>query len=219
MSKLILYNYFRSSTSYRVRMALHFKGLDFEYRPVHLLNNGGEQNQPEYRKINPIGGVPALVDGDFVLAQSLPIIEYIDEKFPQPPLFPKDLQNKSLVRQVCENINCDIHPMQNLKVLGYLQSEFKITDEQKSKWIDHWITKGFAATEQIIAKTTGTYAFGDSVTAADIFITAQVVTAQRFNVSFSQHKTIAKVFENTTKLEAFQKAHPKNQPDTPPEMR
>lgn len=219
MSKLILYNYFRSSTSFRARAALYLKGLDFEYRAVHLLNNGGEQNQPEYRKINPIGGVPALVDGDFVLSQSLPIIEYLDEKYPQIPLFPKDLRTKSVVRQVCENINCDVHPLQNLKVLSYLQNEFKITDEQKQKWVETWITKGFAACDQIISKSAGLYSFGDSVTAADIFITAQVTTAQRFQVDFAKHKFISRVFDNCMKLEAFQRAHPKNQPDTPVELR
>lgn len=220
MAQLKLYNYFRSSTSYRARIALHLKKLDFEYKPIHLLNNGGEQHSAEYRALNPVGGVPTLIDGDQVISQSFAIIEYLDEAFLQTyQLLPKDPYLRAKVRQVCENINADIHPLQNLKVMQYLEKKHGYTQEQKEEWSQKWIHEGLSATEKILEKTAGTYAFGENVTAADLFIVPQLFSSERFKVDISKYSLLSRINANCAKLEAFQKAHPFKQVDTPAEMR
>lgn len=220
MAQLKLYNYFRSSTSYRARIALHLKKLEFEYKPIHLLNNGGEQHSAEYRALNPVGGVPTLVDGDKVISQSFAILEYLDDAFPQTyQLLPKDPYLKAKVRQVCENINADIHPLQNLKLMQYLEKKHGYTQEQKDEWAQKWIHEGLGATEKILAATTKTYAFGDQVTAADLFIIPQVFSSLRFKVDISKYPIISKINDNCLKLEAFQRSHPGKQIDTPADAR
>jgi maleylacetoacetate isomerase len=220
MNQIKLYNYFRSSTSYRVRIALHLKKLDFEYIPVHLLNNGGEQNAEAYRKLNPVGGVPTLAIGEQIISQSFAILEYLDDAFPHTyQLLPKDPYQKAKIRQVCENINADIHPLQNLKVTQYLEKKHAYTQEQKNEWCQKWIQEGFKATEKILSATAKTYSFGDTVTAADLFIVPQVFSANRLKVDVSQFEILSKIDQNCLKLEAFQKAHPHKQIDTPPDLK
>lgn len=219
MSDLVLYNYFRSSTSYRIRIALHWKGLPFEYRPVHLLKDGGEQNKSQYRNLNPMGGVPTLQHKGRVIAQTMAILEYLEECFPQKPLLPADLYERALVRQICENINSDIHPLGNLKVTQYLTTQLGVSEEAKQQWLTHWITQGFSAVEEILEKTAGTYCVGNTVTAADVFLIPQVVTAQRFHISIDAFPHLKRIFEVCSTLPEFQAAHPGRQIDTPAEFK
>ncbi|MBC7465583.1 MAG: maleylacetoacetate isomerase [Bdellovibrio sp.] len=220
MKNLILYNYFRSSTSYRARIALELKKLNYEYYPIHLINNGGEQHSEDYRKLNPMGGIPTLVHDGKVIGQTMAILQYLDDAFPQTQqLFPKDFFEKAKVIQFCENINTDIHPVQNLKVLKYLKKNFSTTEEQNEHWVQHWITEGFHAVEKMAGETSKDYCFGSSVTAADIFLIPQMVTAQRFHTDLSPFPTLNKIYKNCLELEAFKKAHPFRQVDTPEDMR
>jgi maleylacetoacetate isomerase len=220
MSDLKLYNYFRSSTSYRVRLALEIKNLNYEYIPVHLLNNGGEQNSTTYRALNPMGGVPTLVHKDFTLAQSDAIIEYLDEAFPGThKLFPAQLTQKAKVREFCQIINADIHSYGNLKTLQYLEKNFHATDDIKNKWINDWFTAGLTACETILSKTAATYCFGETLSAADCFLIPLIFTSNRFKVDLSKFKTIQRINENCFGRAEFQKAHPFRQIDTPAELR
>lgn len=216
--KLILFNYFRSSTSYRARIALHWKGLDFDYKPVHLLNNGGEQHLAEYRQLNPAGEVPTLMHGQRVIAQSMAIIQYLDEVFPQQALFPKEAFQKAKVFQFCENINCG-HSVHNLKVLSFLEKEFGADQGKKDLWLKEWMGRVFESSEKLLSQTAGKHCFGDTVTAADVFLVPHVFSAARFNVDTSKYSTITRVCENALKLEAFIKAHPMKQIDTPADLK
>lgn len=220
MSNLKLYNYFRSSTSYRVRIALELKALKYTYVPVHLINNGGEQNTDSYRELNPLGGVPTLVHNEKVLSQSFAIIEYLDEVFHEStPLFSENAFEKAKIHQVCEIINADIHPLQNLKVTKYLEEELKVTKEQKAIWINKWISEGLTAFEKVIEPFSGKYCFGSSVTGADLFLIPQLFSAERFQVDLSKFKLLADINNNCLALESFKKAHPFRQSDTPPELK
>lgn len=220
MSNLILHNYFRSSTSYRVRIALELKGLKYEYRPVHLVANGGEQNLPAYRQLNPIGGVPTLIHNGKAISQSLAIIEYLDEIFKLPmPLFSDDAFETAKIRQVCETINAEIHPLQNLKVTQFLETQMNISPEQKNKWLNKWISDGLKAFEESILPFAGKYCFGDRVTAADLFLIPQLFSSLRFGVDVSGYKTLVQINENCLLLEAFKNAHPHRQPDTPADLK
>lgn len=218
MSDLALYNYFRSSASYRVRIALHWKELQFDYRPVHLLENGGQQHSPAYKALNPASEVPTLVHQGQVLSQSMAILHYLDETFPTKLLFPRSPFLKAKVLQFCEGINCT-QPLQNLKVLQYLENSLKITAEQKSEWLQRWIGGNLGNCEKMIEPTAGTYCFGDEITAADVFLMPQLFTSKRFNIDLSKYPTLLRVQENCDQLEAFQKAHPFHQIDTPTELR
>lgn len=215
--ELKLYNYFRSSPSYRVRIALHMKGLEFEYKPIHLLKNGGEQYSPEYQKINPAREVPALIHEGQIITQSVAIIEYLDETFPNPALYPKEPGARARIRQYCEIINCT-HPLQNLKVQQYLEKEFGAKDADKAKWLTNWMSQSFSALEELLHHTAGTYCWGDQVTAVDLFLIPQIFAGERFAVPMENFKTINRINENCLKLEAFKKAHPLCQIDTPPEL-
>lgn len=217
MADFILYNYFRSSTSYRTRIALNYKKIPFEYKVVHLLK--GEQHRPEYRTLNPLGGVPTLVHQGKVIPDSFAIIEYLDEVVPAPPLLPPDAYSRARVRQVCEIINSSLHPMGNLKTLQYLEKIHGYTQEQKEAWVQHWSQQGLDALEKNLQSLAGTYCFGESVTMADVFVVPQVFTCQRFKVDMTSYPLIMKIHENCQKLEAFQKAHPFRQIDTPEENR
>ncbi|MBY0554476.1 maleylacetoacetate isomerase [bacterium] len=219
MENLNLYNYFRSSTSYRARIALELKQLKYTYTPVHLINNGGEQNSSDYRKLNPMGGVPTLIHDGKTLSQSFAIVEYLDEVFPDHvSFFPKDSFMKAKIKQACEIINADIHPLQNLKVTNFLEKDLKISAEQKNQWLTKWITEGLTAFENTIAPYAKQYCFGDQVTAADIFLIPQLFTATRFNVDFSQFTILSKINENCLAQQAFKKAHPYRQSDTPKDL-
>lgn len=218
MSDLVLYNYFRSSTSYRARIGLHLKNLSYVYKPIHLLNNGGEQHTLEYRKLSPAGEVPTLVHGSNVLGQSMAILEYLDEVFPQHPLFPKNPLEKAHMRQVCEGINCS-HSLQNLKVLQFLEKEFGFSQEQKDQWTAEWIGRILLSTEKLISETAGDFAFGNSVSAADAFIVPQMFSAQRFKVETKKYALLTRINDNCLKHPAFVKAHPFRQIDTPADLR
>lgn len=220
MENIILYNYFRSSTSYRVRIALNIKNLTYEYKPIHLLNNGGEQNQEAYRKINPVGGVPTLIHNGFILSQSSVIIEYLDEAFPQTyALFPKELKTKSLVKQLCQIINADLHAYSNLKTLQYLEKKLSISGEDRKIWIHYWMQAGLSACEKILSDTADRFCFGSEVTAADLFLTPHMTTAERFEVDIKSFPLAYKVYQNCLSHPAFIKAHPFRQIDTPAELR
>ena len=219
MSDITLYNYFRSSTSYRARIALHYKNIPFEYKPVHLVNKDGEQNSAEYLKLNPAGEVPTLVHAGKVIAQSFAIIEYLDEVYNSPALFPKDAYHRAKVRQFCENINSFIHPLGNLKVQQYLEKKHGYTTEDKNAWVAHWTAKGLTATEKILSEFSGKYCFGDEITAADLFLVPQVFSSERFGVDLKPYSKIRAVNENCLQIDAFKKAHPLRQIDTPEENR
>lgn len=217
-SEFQLYNYFRSSASYRVRIALHYKQIPFEYIPVHLLRGGGEQYLDTYKEMNPLAQVPTLVhrkDGHpHVISQSVAIIEYLEEIFPNnPPLFPKDSFERALVRQSVETINSMAQPFGNLSTLGYLQKEFGITDTQKEKWIQHWAAKALGALERIAESHGKAFSCGSNVSAADLFLVPQLFTSRRFKVDLSPYPRLLEVEDNCLSLEAFQKAHPEKQID------
>lgn len=220
MDKLTLYNYFRSSTSYRVRIALELKKLDYSYIPVHLLNNGGEQNLEAYRKLNPSGGVPTLVHGDKVISQSFAIIEYLDDAFPESyQLMPKDSFKKAKIRQFCEIINADMHALQNLKLLQYLEKKHNYSQEDKDKWCQHWIHQNFVALEKMMALFSKDFCFESDISAADAFLIPQVVTAERFKTDLSAYPNILRVFKNCLQQAEFVKSHPFRQIDTPEDLR
>ncbi len=220
MSQLALYNYFRSSTSYRVRIALHYKNLDFEYKPIHLLNQGGEQNLPEYRKLNPSGGVPSLVHNGKTISQTMAIFLYLDEAFPDSPnLFPKNAYGKAKVAQICEMVNSDIHPLTNLKMTQYLDNKLKLSDQQKKEWTEKWVPDGLAAIEKVLAQTAGNYCYGDSLTAADMFLIPQIFTAVRAELDLKSYPTITRINEKCLALQVFRHSHPNSQIDTPEEFK
>ena len=216
MTEFILHNYFRSSTSYRVRIALNLKGLNFEYKPVNLLKS--EQQSAEYLKMNPIGGVPTLIHNGKNIPDSTAIIEYLEEVVPEPALLPANKYQRARIRQVCELINSATHPLGNLRVQKYLENNHGFKSEDKEIWIRFWYEKGLDATEKTVQEFAGTYCFGDTVTMADLFLIPQLTTAERFKMDLTQYPTLLKVYNNCNKLEAFQKAHPFRQPDTPPEL-
>ena len=211
-----LYTYFRSSAAYRVRIALHLKGLPYTAVPVHLLRDGGQQNQADYRARSPLGTVPALETGDgAVLTQSLAIIEYLDELQPQPPLLPGDALGRARVRALAQTIACDIHPVNNLRVLQYLSRELGADAAQKDRWVRHWIDAGLAAVEALLARdsATGRFCHGDTPTLADCCLIPQVFNARRFHCALDALPTICRIVDSGEALPAFQHAAPGQQPD------
>lgn len=208
-----LYGYWRSTAAYRVRIALHLKGIDFESISVHLVKNGGEQHNDSYVAINPNRLVPTLVDGDFSIHQSLAIIDYIEAIGTGLSLYPDSIQTKAKVQALALDIACEIHPLNNLRVQQYLANALGLENKAKSVWVDHWMTIGFNAVEKQLVKTAGCYCFEDQITVADICLVAQVYNAHRFNVDMSAYPYINRVVDNCNKLEAFQLALPENQKD------
>jgi maleylacetoacetate isomerase len=210
-----LYSYFRSSASYRVRIALNLKGLQHQTIPVHLLRNGGEQLSPQYRQLNPDGLVPALAVDGATLTQSLAIIEYLEEAYPEPPLLPQSALDRAYVRGIALSIACDIHPLNNLRVLRYLSGELKIAEDDKNAWYRHWCEQGLAALETLLAKDqrVGRFCYGDTPTLADCCLVPQVANARRLDCDLSAMPTIVRINEACLALEAFAKAAPAQQPD------
>ncbi|KVQ15507.1 maleylacetoacetate isomerase [Burkholderia ubonensis] len=210
-----LYSYFRSSASYRVRIALHLKQLPFDYVPVHLLRDGGQQLKDEYRALSPDSLVPTLVDGDAALQQSLAIVEYLDETHPEPPLLPKAPLDRAYVRSIALQIACEIHPLNNLRVLKYLKHMLQVPEEAKNDWYRHWIEAGFATLEARLANDprTGKLCFGDTPTLADICVVPQVFNANRFAIDTSRFPTIQRIYDQAMTLDAFKAAAPGAQPD------
>jgi maleylpyruvate isomerase len=209
---MILYDYFRSSAAYRVRIALNLKGLTAERRFIHLRK--GEQRAPEYLDLNPQGLVPMLVVDDRRLTQSLAIIEYLDEKHPAPPLLPKPAEHRAWVRAVALSIACDIHPLNNLRVLKYLGKEFQIDEPRRDDWYRHWVAEGFTALEaQLSERSGGQYCFGNTPTLADVCLVPQVANAHRVNVPMEPFPRIVAVNDACLRLPAFDRARPENNPD------
>jgi maleylpyruvate isomerase len=208
-----LYGYWRSTAAYRVRIALHLKGIEFKSESVHLVKNGGEQHQADYAAINPNHLVPTLVDGSFSLHQSLAIIDYLEANYSGLSLYPNEAQTKAKVQALALDIACEIHPLNNLRVQQYLTNDLQLAEQIKSTWIDHWMTIGFSSIEKQLVKTSGCYCFQDQVSVADICLVAQVYNAHRFNIDMSAYPYINRVVDNCNKLEAFQLALPENQED------
>jgi maleylacetoacetate isomerase len=210
-----LYTYFRSSAAYRVRIALNLKGLSYEAVPVHLLKDGGQQRQDDYRQINPSGLVPALQDDRITLTQSMAIIEYLDERYPAVPLLPQDPPGRARVRELAQIIACDIHPLNNLRVLRHLVHELKLSEEQKNAWIRHWIGEGLAGLEAHLARdpAAGPFCHGNSPTIADCFLVPQVFNAQRFEIDMAAYPNISRIYALCADMPAFAGAHPAQQPD------
>jgi maleylpyruvate isomerase len=210
-----LYSYFRSSAAYRVRIALNFKGLAYDYAPVHLLRDGGQQLKPEYRELNPDGIVPTFIDGDNVLTQSLAIIEYLEETHPEPALLPGSPLDRAFVRSVALQIACEIHPVDNLRVLKYLKHKLQIGEEAKDAWYRHWLEAGFESLEKRLANDprVGKLCFGDTPTVADLCLVPQVFNARRFNIDMSRYPTIERIVDHAAQIDAFVRAAPGQQPD------
>lgn len=214
MSEIVLHNYYRSSTSYRVRIALEMKGLDYRYVPHHL--RYGEHLEPTYRALNPQGLVPALIwrDGT-LLTQSLAIIEFLDETVPQPPLLPADALGRARVRMLAQMIACDIHPVNNLRVLTSLRTLYGAGDEDVANWFRHWVNETFQPLERILIDSgaTGKFCHGDMPGLADICLAAQVLNNLRFHVDMAPYPVISRIYDACMEIPAFVKAAPKNQID------
>lgn len=209
-----LYTFFRSSASYRVRIALNFKGLEYEAAPIHLRRGGGEHLSAVYKAINPQALVPALEDGGRILTQSLAIIEYLEERHPEPPLLPKEPADRAAVRAMALALACEVHPIQNLRVLNYLKSEHHQSDEAANRWARHWIALGLGALEQMVsAPRSGRFSFGDAPTLADVCLVPQLSNARRFGCDLAPYPTLLRIDAACASLPAFAGAAPENQPD------
>lgn len=208
-----VYGYFRSSAAYRLRIAFNLKGLAPEQAFVHLRKK--EQDVPEYRRLNPLGLVPVLEDEGQVFTQSLAIIEYLEETHPEPPLLPATPADRAFVRSVALSIACDIHPINNLRVLTYLQQDLRIDDAGRSHWYAHWITEGFSALETMLGKDprVATYCCGETPTLADICLVPQVFNAERLKCPLDPYPTLRRLAANARALPPFVAAEPGRQPD------
>jgi maleylacetoacetate isomerase len=213
---VILYSYFRSSAAFRVRIALNLKNIAYEIRPVHLLKNGGEQFNADYLALNPQGRVPTLVVENRVLTQSAAIIEYLEEVYPSPPLLPVHPSERAYVRSLAQIIACDIHPLNNLRVLNYLND--LLNDDSQQAWRSHWIQEGFSAVEQSLRQNDyqGLFCFGDTPGMADAFLIPQVFNALRIDYEMKNFPLITGIYEHCMRDAAFFKAAPVNQPDAEP---
>lgn len=211
------YGYFRSSASFRVRIALYLKNLPHDFKSIHLRK--GDQFQAGYTKLNPQEQVPTIVtDKGDVLVQSPAILEWLEETHPAPPLLPKDPVERARVRAMAMVSGCDIHPIDNLRVLTYLQKALQVSEGQFEDWFNHWIALGFRGLEAMLAghPKTGAYCHGDTPTLADIYLVPQVFNSLRFKLPMAPYPTIKRVFDHCMKHPAFDKAQPKNQPDFEP---
>lgn len=212
-----LYSYFRSSAGWRVRIVLALKGLDYELVPVHLLRDGGEHLKPDYARTNPQGLVPALDpggdDGGKALTQSLAIMEYLEESHPEPSLLPGDARRRAEIRAFCQAIACEIHPLNNLRVLKYLVRDLGHDEETKLAWYAHWIREGFRPIEELLQREEGPFCFGAKPTLADACLVPQVFNAERFNVDLTDFPKIRAVNEACLALDAIAATVPALQPD------
>lgn len=210
-----LYSYFRSSAAYRVRIALNLKGLEYETVPVHLLKDGGQQHSDAYKALNPTELIPTLVDGELAIGQSMAILEYLEEAYPEPALLPSDPAGRARVRAIAQSIACDIHPLNNLRVLKHLKRGLGVDDATKDEWYRHWINVGLTSIEALLAgnPATGRYCQGDQVTLADVVLVPQVFNARRYDCDLSAMPTIVRIADTCAQIEAFARAEPARQPD------
>jgi maleylacetoacetate isomerase len=212
---LKLYNYYRSSASFRVRIALKLKGLNYDYVPVHLTRGGGEQFAPEFKSLNADALIPVLDDDGRVLTQSLAIIEYLDETHPEPPLMPALPLDRAYVRGFALTIACEIHPLNNLRVLRYLVKELGASEDSKNTWYRHWVEQGLAALEArlVAERRNGRHVLGDQVSIADVVLVPQVFNARRFDCRLDHVPTLMRIFDHCMEMPAFADAQPSRQPD------
>ena len=208
-----LYSYWRSSAAYRVRLAMNLKGLEYETVSISLLPDESEHRQEAYRTRNPQMLVPFLEDGEFASGQSMAILEYLEETYPQRALLPAESQMRADVRSFCNSICCDIHPLNNLRVLLYLKGKLKVTAEQFDDWYSHWIHEGFRSAEIAAAANGGPFVFGESATLADTCLIPQIYNARRFNVSLEDFPHLVAIDGHCLRLPEFESALPENQPD------
>jgi maleylpyruvate isomerase len=212
-----LYGYWRSSAAYRVRIALNLKQLSAEHISVHLVTNGGEQNSPSFHQLNPQHLVPVFVDngeqGELTLSQSLAIIEFLEDKYPQHHLLPINIEDRAIVRSMAQAIACEIHPLDNLRVLQYLVNEIGVSEADKIRWYHHWIHVGFSALEVQLSQYCGRFCFGDTPSLADICLIPQVYNAKRFNLDLDAYPNIVRIWHECQQLAAFANATPEQQHD------
>lgn len=208
-----LYSFFNSSTSYRVRIALALKGITYETLPVNI--RAGEHRAVDYvANVNPSGSVPALIDSDFTLGQSLAILDYLDRKYPEPRLIPLEPALRARVLEFASLISCDIHPVNNLRVLRFLETELKVTPQQKSAWYRHWIAEGMAGVERLLERSdAGRWCFGSQATLADVCLVPQIANALRMGCDLSAYPRSLAVHEHASEHPAFEAARPQRQPD------
>jgi len=205
-----LYDYFRSTASYRVRIVLNLKGIDYQSQVVNLLQ--GEENSDAYLKFNPQGLVPSLeLENKQIITQSLAICEYLEEVYPEPALLPEDPVSRAEVRAFAQSIACDIHPLNNLRVLKYLVNDLKVSEPNKLVWYQHWVAEGFQALEASLQqRPESTYCFGETPTLADVCLVSQMFNARRFECDISSYPRLVEITEQCEQLEAFQKAQPES---------
>lgn len=209
MARALLYDYFRSSASYRVRIALNLKGIDYEHRPINLAQ--GAQRDEAYRALNPQAFVPMLEIDGHRLTQSLAIIVYLDQLYREPPLMPSDPADGAHVRALAMSVACDIHPLNNLRVLKYLKGTLGVSEEAKDEWYRHWVTEGLAALEELARPRAGAFLFGDQPTIADVCLVPQLYNARRFSVPLTDYPTLRRADETASAHAAFAAAHPDRQ--------
>jgi maleylacetoacetate isomerase len=213
-----LYSYWRSSAAFRVRIALNLKGLVYDIMSVHLTDAGGQQHATSFRELNPQELIPVLVDGVRVIRQSMAIIEYLDEVYDgERKILPATARERARVRALAQMVACDIHPLNNLRVMQYLEREFNTPQVERDRWAQHWMREGFAAIESLLADnpSVGLFCEGDEPTLADICLVPQVYNARRWSVDMAEFPMIRRINDECVKLDAFERAKPENQPDTP----
>ena len=216
--RIKLYDYWRSSAAYRVRIALNLKGIDYDSIPVHLIHDGGQQHHADFAALNPQELVPVLVDGERVIRQSMAIVEYLDEAYEgEHMLLPVDVRARARVRGLAQVVACDIHPLGNLRILQYLEREFNTPQVERERWLQHWIGEGFAALEKLLANnpSTGEFCEGDEPSLADICLIPQVYVAQRWSVNLDAFPTVRRINAQCMELDAFKRARPEAQADAP----
>jgi maleylacetoacetate isomerase len=207
-----LYSFFRSSAAFRVRIALNLKGVDYETVSVDL--PAAAHRAPEFRAVNPQATIPTLDDDGTILWQSLAIIEYLDARFPSPRLIPAEPVARARVQALAQLIACEIHPLNNLRVLNYLRGELKLDEQAVGKWYSHWVAEAFGPLETLVARFGGRYCFGDSLTLADVCLVPQMYNARRFKCDVSPYPTLVRIADGLSASPAFARAAPENQPDS-----
>ncbi len=210
-----LYGYYRSSASYRIRIILNTKGIDWEYRTIQLTK--GEQSSEAFKAMNPMGLVPVLDTGEAVLAQSPAIAEFLEEQHPEPALLPPDPLGRARVREMMHTVGCDIHPLQNLRILKHIKAAYSLDDDAVFDWSRKWIGRGFTAFEALARQRSadGQFSFGNSLTLADVWLIPQLYNARRFELELTPYPTIVSIDDHCQTLDGFAAAHPSRQPDAP----